>query len=213
MKCFPAALGLLLCGLLLSCSTPPPPAAGPLILVSLDGFRWDYLQKYDAPALRALAAGGVHAARMTPSFPSKTFPNHYTLVTGLRPEHHGIVSNYFYDPVLQASFNKNLPGDNADGRWWSQGEPIWITAEKQGVRSAALMWPGCEAEIHGALRSIAATGTGIALVASELPELLDLCDRVVVLARGRVTTTLEKKDFSRDGLRMALDAPAALHEI
>ena len=119
-------------------------------MVSLDGFRWDYLQKYDAPTLRALAAAGVHATRMTPSFPSKTFPNHYTLVTGLRPEHHGIVSNYFYDPDLRASFSKNLPGDNADARWWQQGEPIWITAEKQGVPAAAYFWPGCEAEVHGA---------------------------------------------------------------
>lgn len=154
MKCFSAALGLLLCGLLLSCSTPPSPATGPLILVSLDGFRWDYLQKYDAPTLKTLAATGVHARRMTPSFPSKTFPNHFTLVTGLLPEHHGIVSNYFYDPLQQASFSKNLPGDNADARWWQQGEPIWITAEKQGVRSAAYFWPGCEAEIHGTRPSL-----------------------------------------------------------
>lgn len=149
MKCFSAALGLLCCGLLLSCSTPPPPAAGPLILVSLDGFRWDYLQKYDAPTLKALAAAGVHARRMTPSFPSKTFPNHYTLVTGLRPEHHGIVSNTFFDPALNATFNKNLAADNADPRWWQQGEPVWVTAEKQGVRTACVMWPGDETEIHG----------------------------------------------------------------
>jgi predicted AlkP superfamily pyrophosphatase or phosphodiesterase len=133
-----------------SCTTPPVrPAADRLILISIDGFRWDYLQKYDAPALKALAAGGVHAKRMTPSFPSKTFPNHYTLVTGLYPEHHGIVSNYFFDPALNASFNKNLPSDNADPRWWQEGEPIWITAGKQGVRTACYMWPSDEAEIHG----------------------------------------------------------------
>ena len=134
-----------------SCTTPParPPSAL-LLLISIDGFRWDYLQKYPAPTLKALAAGGVHAQRMTPSFPSKTFPNHYTLVTGLHPEHHGIVSNYFFDPALNASFNKNLPADNADPRWWQQGEPVWITAEKQGVRTACYMWPGDETEIHGA---------------------------------------------------------------
>ncbi|MBI2498256.1 MAG: alkaline phosphatase family protein [Opitutae bacterium] len=135
-----------------SCTTTPvspvPPPA-PLILVSIDGFRWDYLQKYDAPALRALAAGGVHARRLTPSFPTKTFPNHFTLVTGLRPEHHGIVANNFFDPALNASFSKNLAADNADARWWQQGEPVWITAEKQGVRSACYFWPGSEAEIHG----------------------------------------------------------------
>jgi predicted AlkP superfamily pyrophosphatase or phosphodiesterase len=132
-----------------ACNTSPSAPAGPVILVSIDGFRWDYLQKYDAPTLKALAAGGVHAKRMTPSFPSKTFPNHFTLATGLRPEHHGIVSNYFFDPALNASFNKNALADNADARWWQQGEPIWITAEKQGVRSACYLWPGSEAEIHG----------------------------------------------------------------
>ncbi len=133
-----------------SCTTTPatPPAAT-LILVSIDGFRWDYLRKYDAPTLKTLAAEGAHAQRMTPSFPSKTFPNHFTLVTGLRPERHGIVSNTFFDPALTATFNKSRAADNADARWWQQGEPVWITAEKQGVRSAVYFWPGSEAEIHG----------------------------------------------------------------
>ena len=135
-----------------SCTTTlaTPPPGPPLILVSIDGFRWDYLQKYAAPTLRALATDGVRARRLTPSFPSKTFPNHFTLVTGLRPEHHGIVSNYFFDPVLNATFNKSRPADNADPRWWQQGEPVWITAEKQGVRSAVYYWPGSETVIHGA---------------------------------------------------------------
>src|SRR3954470_12327957 len=70
-------------------------STGPLILISIDGFRWDYLEKFSAPTLRSLASAGVHMPRLIPCFPSKTFPNHYTLVTGLRPEHHGIVSNYF----------------------------------------------------------------------------------------------------------------------
>jgi predicted AlkP superfamily pyrophosphatase or phosphodiesterase len=133
-----------------SCTSPALPSRpAPLILVSIDGFRWDYLRKYAAPTLQALAAEGVHARRLTPSFPTKTFPNHYTLATGLRPEHHGIVSNYFFDPALNASFSKNLAADNADPRWWQQGEPVWITAEKQGVRSAVFFWPGSETEIHG----------------------------------------------------------------
>jgi predicted AlkP superfamily pyrophosphatase or phosphodiesterase len=149
----PACVLLTLCLVLAACKSPTPrTSSAPLILVSIDGFRWDYLEKFEAPTLRALAASGVHARRLLPSFPSKTFPNHYTLVTGLRPEHHGIVSNYFYDPALQASFSKNLPGDNADARWWQQGEPIWITAEKQGVRSGTYFWPGSDAENHG-LRS------------------------------------------------------------
>jgi predicted AlkP superfamily pyrophosphatase or phosphodiesterase len=178
MKRFLAVLGLFSCGLLVvSCTTPPPAApAGPLILVSLDGFRWDYLQKYDAPTLKALAAAGVHARRMTPAFPSKTFPNHYTLVTGLRPEHHGIVSNYFYDPELQATFNKNLPGDNTDARWWQEGEPVWITAEKQGVRSAAYFWPGCEAEVHGTRPSLHRAFDGRVRAARRVDNLLAWLD-------------------------------------
>ena len=146
MKCFPALLGLLLCGLLAACSTPPPPAAsGPVILISIDGFRWDYLQRHDAPTLRALAAGGVHATRLSPSFPSKTFPNHYTLVTGLYPQNHGIVANSFWDPADDAKFNMS----KTEARWWQGGEPIWITAEKQGVRSACFFWPGSESVNRG----------------------------------------------------------------
>jgi predicted AlkP superfamily pyrophosphatase or phosphodiesterase len=139
---------LLFLGLLASsCTTPPKVAAGngPLILISIDAFRWDYLQKYDVPTLRLLAAAGTHARRLIPSFPSRTFPNHYTLVTGLRPEHHGIVNNYFHDPALKADFAK----PNNETYWWNGGEPVWITAEKQGVRSACYFWPGSEVELQG----------------------------------------------------------------
>jgi predicted AlkP superfamily pyrophosphatase or phosphodiesterase len=142
---------LLLAGFLASsCSHPSaPPPEGPVILISIDGFRWDYLQKFNPPTLRQLAAQGVHATRMTPSFPSKTFPNHYTLVTGLRPAHHGIVGNWFYDPELGETFGMSKPESNAEERWWNEGEPIWITAEKQGVRSFCYFWPGSETENRG----------------------------------------------------------------
>jgi predicted AlkP superfamily pyrophosphatase or phosphodiesterase len=134
-----------------SCTAPAPRTAAtdPLILISLDGFRWDYLDLYDAPVLRRLAADGVRARRMNPSFPSKTFPNHYTLVTGLWPEHHGIVSNSFFDPAFNETFSMGKPASNTESRWWAGGEPVWITAEKQGVRSACFFWPGSEAENHG----------------------------------------------------------------
>lgn len=143
----------LLAGLLVlgSCTSAPATAhrSPLLILVSIDGFRWDYLQKYAAPELRKLASGGVHARRMTSSFPSLTFPNHYTIVTGLRPEHHGIVANTFYDPELRETFKYTSHECSIDPRWWSGGEPVWITAEKQGVRSACFFWPGSESENHG----------------------------------------------------------------
>jgi predicted AlkP superfamily pyrophosphatase or phosphodiesterase len=133
-----------------SCShQPAPPPAGPVILISIDGFRWDYLQTFHPPTLSQLAAEGVHATRMTPSFPSKTFPNHYTLVTGLRPAHHGIVGNWFYDPELGETFGMSKPESNHEERWWNEGEPIWITAEKQGQRSFCYFWPGSETENRG----------------------------------------------------------------
>lgn len=128
---------------------PPPSTLSPtVILISLDGFRSDYLDRYEAPTLRRLAGEGVRAEGMLPSFPSKTFPNHYTVVTGLYPEHHGIVSNTMYDPDFDASFSMDNREAVQDGRWWG-GEPIWVTLETQGQKSAAFFWPGSEAEIKG----------------------------------------------------------------
>lgn len=129
--------------------TAPPAPPGPLILISIDGFRWDYLQKFSAPAIRELAAEGVLAERLIPSFPSVTFPNHYTIVTGLHPEHHGVVGNTFFDPALGESFTYKNPTAATDPRWWAGGEPLWIAAERQGVRSGCFFWPGSETENHG----------------------------------------------------------------
>jgi predicted AlkP superfamily pyrophosphatase or phosphodiesterase len=141
---------LLLSLALSSCTTPPPAPAGdgPLILISLDGFRWDYLQRFEAPTLRQIAAAGTRLRSLTPSYPTKTFPNHYTLVTGLRPARHGIVGNWFYDAGTGETFGMKKPESNNTERWWG-GEPVWITAEKQGVRSACYFWPGSEVAHDG----------------------------------------------------------------
>lgn len=120
-------------------------AGDAVILLSIDGFRWDYLTLHDAPTLRALARAGSHARRLTPPFPSKTFPSHYTLVTGLRPESHGIVANWFYDPATEEMFSMA----KLETHWWEAGEPIWITAEKQGVRAGCFFWPGSETPLQG----------------------------------------------------------------
>jgi predicted AlkP superfamily pyrophosphatase or phosphodiesterase len=128
------------------------PAADPadriVILVSIDGWRWDYLERYPAPRLQALADAGVLVERLIPPFPSRTFPSHYSLVTGLRAERHGIVGNDMYDPESGLVFRSSNPLAVADPRWW-QGEPIWVTAERQGRRSACMFWPGSEAAIDG----------------------------------------------------------------
>lgn len=119
-----------------------------LILISIDGFRADYLARYPHPTLDTLAQEGVRARWMTPSYPSLTFPNHYTIATGLYPEHSGIVSNDIYDPGFDAVFGMSKRDEVRNGRWWG-GEPIWITAERQGQKASATFWPGSEAEIKG----------------------------------------------------------------
>ncbi len=133
-------------------ATPPPrPSKPPLILISIDGFRADYLKRGLTPTLQALADDGVRAEAMHPSFPSLTFPNHYTLVTGLRPDHHGIVNNIMDDPRLQPDHRFTLGTYDAvsDARWWNEATPIWVTAKRAGLRTGTLFWPGSEAAIQG----------------------------------------------------------------
>ncbi len=120
-----------------------------VVLVSLDGFRYDYPEEHGAPHLLQLAHDGARATQgMLPSYPSLTFPNHYTLVTGLLPEHHGIVRNGFYDPVRKETYRYQDPKANLDGTWYG-GVPLWTLAEQQGMRAATFMWPGSEAQIAG----------------------------------------------------------------
>lgn len=122
-----------------------------VVLVSLDGFRWDYIQRPGAVRLRELAARGVRAERMLNAFPTKTFPNHYTIVTGLYPGEHGVVANAMWDDTL-GTFTTRDSLAQWEPRWWG-GEPIWTTAERQGLRAASVSWPGSEAPIGGARQS------------------------------------------------------------
>lgn len=117
------------------------------VIVSLDGFRWDYPEMYSTPFLDSMAAHGVKAV-MKPSFPSKTFPNHYTLATGLYPDHHGIVANSFWDEQTRRRYSL---GDRSicDDPYFYGGEPIWITAQKQGVKTATVYWVGSDIPIQG----------------------------------------------------------------
>ena len=141
--------------LLSACARPatpsraaPVPPVHPLILISVDGMRADYLTRGHTPTLAMLAAQGVTSSAMRPSFPSLTYPNHYTLVTGLRPDRHGIVDNRMIDPGL-GTFDLAIRSAVEDARWWNAGEPIWITAERAGLPTATLFWPGSEAAIRG----------------------------------------------------------------
>ncbi|WP_199099539.1 ectonucleotide pyrophosphatase/phosphodiesterase [Dyella sp. ASV21] len=155
---------LLLCSLMVlgaGCATQQPtaapsaptvatakPAAAPLLLISIDGYRANYIERGLSPTLASLAKQGVQAIGMQPSFPSLTFPNHYTIVTGLRPDHHGIVNNTMSDPEL-GKFSLSDRNAVGNGRWWEEGTPLWETAGNHGMKSGTMFWPGSEADIHG----------------------------------------------------------------
>jgi predicted AlkP superfamily pyrophosphatase or phosphodiesterase len=119
-----------------------------VILISIDGWRWDYQKRVPAPNLRRLSVRGLRAAGLIPSFPTKTFPNHYTLVTGLYPGHHGIVGNTLLDPTTGRAFAMWKREEVRDAMWWG-GEPIWVTASRNGQIAAPMFWPGSEAPIGG----------------------------------------------------------------
>ncbi|MDR7371757.1 ectonucleotide pyrophosphatase/phosphodiesterase [Flavobacterium aquidurense] len=115
-----------------------------VVLVSMDGFRWDYAKHFKLQNLNQIAKEGVHAKSMRPSYPSKTFPNHYAIVTGLYPDHHGIINNVFYDAALNESFSLSTNAKN-DSRFFG-GNPIWNVAEQQGVKTASFFWPGSDTD-------------------------------------------------------------------
>lgn len=119
-----------------------------VIMISIDGFRYDYAQKYNATHLLQLSANGVRAKSMQPAFPSLTFPNHYTLVTGLYPSHHGIVDNIFYDSSRTRQYRVGNRKAVEDSSWY-MGTPLWVLAEKQQMVSASYFWVGSEAAIQG----------------------------------------------------------------
>ncbi|XP_068189573.1 ectonucleotide pyrophosphatase/phosphodiesterase family member 3 isoform X2 [Antennarius striatus] len=126
----------------------------PLLLVSLDGLRSEYLHTWSSlmPVLDKLQTCGTSAPYMQAAFPSKTFPNHYTIVTGLYPESNGLIDNTMYDPVFNAIFN--LSGPEKNNPDWYLGEPIWLTAKRQGLKSGTFFWPGSDVKISGSFPDI-----------------------------------------------------------
>jgi predicted AlkP superfamily pyrophosphatase or phosphodiesterase len=153
-----AVVAALFCVVLSACQSLPdggvastPAPRPPLVLISIDALRYDYLERGLTPNLQALAAGGA-SGPMQPSFPSLTFPNHYAMVTGLIPDHSGVIANYMYDPT-----HPPIPGDlrssyfdktkATDGFWWQGAKPMWVSAEQAGVKTGSVFWPGTAAEI------------------------------------------------------------------
>jgi len=145
------------------------------ILISLDGFRADFLNRGLTPRLNAFIKEGVSPVYMNPSFPSVTFPNHYTLVTGLYPESHGVVGNTFWDTELQEEFYYTNP-NAMQPKWWG-GEPLWVTAENQGIRTAIHMWPGSEAHIMAVEPAFLDKYNGNEPLNNKVDRILELLDK------------------------------------
>lgn len=171
--------------------------ARPVILVSIDGFRADYLERGVTSRLNQLAAGGARAEAMRPSFPSITFPNHYTLVTGLRPDHHGIVDNDMRDAAIpDQQFTLKNRAAVTDRRWWDQAEPVWVTAERHGIRSGTLFWPGSEAAIQGIRPTESLRFDGSMTAATRVDRLLSWLDRPTDQRFGFMTLYFDDVDHA-----------------
>ncbi len=182
----------------------------PLILISFDGFRYDYLEKADTPNLDYLVSNGVKAKGLIPVFPTKTFPNHFTTVTGLYTENHGIIANNMYDPEFDASFSMGNQEAVQDGRWWG-GEPIWITAEKQRKISANYFWPGSEAEYEGIRATYWIKYDGRVSNADRVQQILTWLD--LPINERPVFYTLYFSDTDNSGHRFGPDSPEVANAI
>ncbi|MFY8352556.1 ectonucleotide pyrophosphatase/phosphodiesterase [Pseudoalteromonas sp. SSM20] len=117
-----------------------------VILISLDGFRWDYIEKHQAKNLAKIAKAGVRAERMIPVYPTKTFPNHISIITGLQPANHGIIDNKFCDKKRDECYSMGKGGKDST---WLNGMPLWNLAEMQGVKAATYFWPESDARFNG----------------------------------------------------------------
>ncbi|MBT3227956.1 MAG: alkaline phosphatase family protein [Candidatus Marinimicrobia bacterium] len=146
------AILILIVFVLIACTSNPYvkkiPKEQYVVMLSLDGCRWDYPQMANMPNLEAIAREGVKLESLQPAFPSKTFPNHYSIATGLYPDNHGIVQNTFYDPDMDAYY-KIRDRDAVENGDFYGGEPIWVTAEKQGLKTGSFYWVGSEAPVSG----------------------------------------------------------------
>lgn len=132
----------------IGCTNNPSSDQSKLLLISIDGFHPSYLENYDTPHLNQLAEQGVLADFMIPVFPTKTFPNHYSIATGLYTENSGLIANNMVDENMNAAYSLGNREAVQNARWY-EGEPIWVTAEKQGIKTAPMFWPGSEAPIGG----------------------------------------------------------------
>ena len=146
--CAVGALLLALVGATIALASPAAASRPTVILISIDGLHPERLSRLAPPTLQRWQSDGTRAEWMVPAYPTLTFPNHYTQVTGLVPDRHGIVQNRMVDREL-GPFRLSLRAAVSNGRWWDEAEPLWVTVRRHGLRSATLFWPGSEARIRG----------------------------------------------------------------
>ena len=172
------------------------PAADPplTILISFDGWRWDYDTKAPAPALRALMARGVRAEALIPGFPSKTIPNHYSMATGLYPGHHGMIANVIRDPGTGRVFRRSDRAEVTNPMWWG-GEPIWNTAQRQGLIAATMFWPGSEAAVGGMQPRYWREFDAAVPAAARVDQVLEWLDKPTAERPSLVTLYLDEVDL------------------
>ncbi|MCG8326724.1 MAG: ectonucleotide pyrophosphatase/phosphodiesterase [Chitinophagales bacterium] len=148
MKNFFLLLGFLLLAVVAETQSQTLSEDQYVILISCDGYRYDYTERFQPPNITRFIEEGVEAASMIPSFPSKTFPNHYTIATGLYPEHHGLVNNSFYNPERDKIYRIRDREVVEDGSWYG-GSPLWVNAEQNGMIAASYFFVGSEADVQG----------------------------------------------------------------
>ncbi|XP_013415124.1 ectonucleotide pyrophosphatase/phosphodiesterase family member 6-like isoform X1 [Lingula anatina] len=134
--------------LCISCSLRVTLSANKLLLLLVDGMRWDYADRENLPAFKQIEIQGARATKMRPNFPSSSYPNYYSIMTGLHCENHGMVSNFMYDLVKNETFDIGNNPESYDSFWWEDAEPLWIGVERQGKKSFLLSWPTCNVTIH-----------------------------------------------------------------
>ena len=178
--------------------TETDPIESYVIMVSFDGFRWDYASMSETPNFDQLATEGVRADRLIPSFPTKTFPNHFTLATGLYPDHHGIINNSFYAEDLGGVYRISATPLVTKGASYF-GEPIWVTAEQQGVKSACYFWVGSEAEIMGVRPSYWNTYNGSVAYADRVDQVIDWLSLPMSQRPALVTLYFDEPDHTAHG--------------
>lgn len=160
------------------------------LLIGIDGLRWDIIDRHPAPTLHRLAEQGVRAQGLIPVLPSKTFPNFYAIATGLYPENNGVMDNTTYAPELETTFRMS---DQNDARWF-QGEPIWVTAEQQGVRAATMFWVGSAAPVAGTLPSYWLQYDGSVPMIARVQQVLEWVDLPVPERPGFISLYFEAVD-------------------